>query len=1002
MTTSDDGIPLKAFPTVTAGQAATCSRHRLRAIALAGMALVLIPGAAWWLMSWYPSHLLRQARASQLARDFERAEQSAAAAMAWGAVDADAALIAAESAAEQQKYDTAIRYLERMRSTDRRNRLRAALLAGDLNLHRLHRISAAEIAYRDALVLAPDHIEANTQLARLLGLCGRMREAVPSILGLVRAGVATDLLVLLAKDSGVVHDSEALTLAQRADPDDPDMLMGRAWHAANVGNHDDAISLLQRAIQRQPDLAAAQIALGHQLLVTRRYSELSDWLASVPPSVAHHPETWLIRAASADDSGDVPGAIRCYWEGLRLAPEARSAMASLTRLLARAGESELAERFADQLRRNQSLETVQNRVLLATDRESIDDLLELAHAYEHAGRMWEAYGWCLFAMQLDESHSEARQYLMSLRNQVRVMPLQLVCDAANIARSIDLSRYPLPEPYRSRTVPPPSAADSTAALSMRDDASAVGFDFRYSNGVEHVSTHRMFEFTGGGLAVLDYDRDGFVDIFCTQGHPWSGKAIAAEVGDRLFRNRAGERFAEVSRPAGLDETGFGQGATIGDFNSDGFADIYVANIGANQLWMNHGDGTYRDVTAAAGVAGDDWTTSCVLADLNADGLPDIYAVNYVTDDDVFSRVCRSGDGSPTICMPFDFHGQRDRLWLNDGNGRFTDATATALSIDPTGMGLGVAVWDAHGQGRLSLLVANDTTPNFFFVNEIKSGEQFHLNERGIEAGLGLTGDGKATGCMGVALGDINGDGFIDLNVTNFLGESNTLYVSSPAVGIFEDQTEAMGLKRPTARVVGFGTQFLDLDLDGQFELFMTNGHIDDLTGIGRPYRMPPLLFRMPQKQFAEVNAGDIGPYFQRDWVGRSAVRLDWNRDGREDLAIGHLHDPYALLTNTTATGNRYLSIQLAGVQSSRDAIGTTLRARIGQRTIVRQLTAGDGYQASNERRVIFGLGASENVDDLEVHWPSGSVQRFEHLPASQELLIIEGRQSVWAIPSPNP
>lgn len=987
---------------MTAGQVAPLPNIRRRDYALAGTALALVLGGVWWLASWYPSHLLGQARSFLVARDYARAEQSAASALAWGAASSDAALIAAECAAEQQKYDTAIGYLERMKSADRRHRLRAAILAGNLNLHHLHRLSPAEKAYRAALDVSPDHIEANTELARLLGLCGRMREAVPHILCLVRAGVATDLLVLLAKDSGVVHDSEALALAQRADPDDPGMLMGRAWHTANSGKYDEAISLLNRAIQRQPELTAAHIALGQQLLRMRRYSDLNGWLASVPPAVSKCPETWFIRAGSAEELGDIPGAVRCYWEGLRLAPDARSALAHLTRLLAKSGKPELAERFGDQLRRSQSLESVQNRVLLASNRESIDGLIELSHAYEAAGRMWEAYGWCLLALQLDQSHPEARHDLQRLREFVRGMPLQLVCDPANVALAVDLSQYPLPAAYKSLPVQAATTAGSPATLSLRDDASAVGFDFHYSNGVDQVSNHRMFEFTGGGLAVIDFDRDGSADIFCTQGHAWGREDNSADVGDRLFRNLAGKRFADVSGPAGIEEAGFGQGATIGDFNSDGFADIYVANIGANQLWMNRGDGTFEDVTDVAGVAGDDWTTSCVLADLNADGLPDIYAVSYVTDDDVFSRVCRSGDGSPTICMPFDFHGQRDRLWLNDGNGQFTDATATALSVDPTGMGLGVAVWDAHGHGRLSLLVANDTTPNFFFVNDSNAGEQFHLNERGIEVGLALTSDGKATGCMGVALGDINGDGFIDLNVTNFLGESNTLYLSSPVVGIFEDQTQAMGLRLPTARVLGFGTQFLDLDLDGQFELFMTNGHIDDLTSLGRPYRMPPLLFRMQQKQFAEVNAGDIGPYFQRDWVGRSAVRLDWNRDGRDDLAVGHLHDAYALLTNTTATSNRFLSIQLTGVQSDRDAVGTTLRARIGQRTIVRQLTAGDGYQASNERRVIFGLGGSEAIDHLEVHWPSGLVQQFEQLPVSQELLIIEGRHSALTVQSPNP
>jgi tetratricopeptide (TPR) repeat protein len=988
---------------VTDGQAAPPSKSRTRIVAVAGVVALLIGGVAGWQFWWRPElradRLLTQARVFRSSRDYARAEEIAVAAMAINGAG-DAGVVAAECAAEQGKYERAIQYLQRVTTAERRIRLRAAMLAARLNQHHLHRLSDAEKAYRDALEVAPDHIDANTELAKLLGLCGRKREAVPLVLHLIRLGVETDLLVLLAKESGVVHDSELLSLARQAAPSDPDMLMGLAWHAADSGRAEEAISFLREAVKRAPDLIPAHVALGQQLLAARQFPELNDWLDAIPTDAATLSETWFIRAGMAENVGDAPGAIRCFWEGLRLAPDSRTATAHMARLLAETGVPDLAEKYAEQLRRMHSLETVQNRVLLSANRDGVDGLVELARAYDAAGRVWEAYGWCSFATRLDESHSEGRRYLEQLQKRVRGMPLQLVSDSANVALSTDLSNYPIPRLPRNHLTPASIGADSKVALSFHDDAPTSGFAFRYYNGADR-STHRMYEFTGGGIGVVDYDRDGFADIFCTQGRAWPPEGIVGDDHDRLFRNLRGTQLQEIASLAGLQETGFGQGTAVGDFNSDGFPDIYVANIGANQLWANNGDGTFSDVTQIAEVDGSDWTTSCVLADLNGDGLPDIYAVNYVTADDVFDRVCRDNDGSPTICMPFDFRGQRDRLLLNDGDGHFTDATATSLSIEPAGMGLGVAVWDAHGDGYPSLFVANDTTPNFFFVNESRDGGPFRMRERGIEVGLALTGDGKATGCMGVALGDVNTDGYMDLNITNFLGESNTLYLSSSTVGFFEDQTQAMGLRLPTARVLGFGTQFLDIDLDGQFELFMTNGHIDDLTRKGRPYKMPPLLFRRQRDKFAEVPASELGSYFQRDWLGRSVVRLDWNRDGRDDLAIGHLYDPYALLTNTAPTGNHFLSVSLTGVQSNRDAIGTTVRARVGQRTLVRQVTAGDGYQASNQRHLIFGIGSAEKIDQLEVQWPAGTVQRFEQLPASTELLIIEGRRDCLTVQLPH-
>lgn len=966
---------------------------RRRWIAVSIVLVTAVGVCAWY--AWFRPEVraqrwMSQAKSLRASHQWNRAEQSAAIALELNPSLWSAGLLAAECAGDQQQFQRAVSHLKKIATSEPRTRVRVGMMLVVLQRDRLHDLSATERSLRDILESAPDHIEANLSLARLLGLCGRMVEAIPYALKVIKLGVDTDLLVLLSSENGIVNDPEQLDLARRAFPEDPNVLMGSAWRAANLGQTDDALELLNRAVRLSPELAAGYVAIGQLLVEDRKFVELKDWLRAIPKACDSFGDTWFIRGALAEEQRDYRGAIRCYWEGLFRRPESRSANAHISRLLAETGDLQNAQRFADYLHKLQELENIQNRVMFGPAGLDAGPYVELARAYEATGRLWEACGWCRLAVQRNPTDRDGIRYLSELERKCDGLPLLLVTDASNVARSLDLSAYPLPQLDAIADSIREASGSNVRTISFRDSAKSTGFNFRYFNGVESTPGRRMYELTGGGIGAIDFDLDGVVDLFCTQGCAWPPGGSTDDRRDSLFRNFDGAGFRDVSVEAGILESGFGQGVAIGDYNSDGFPDIYVANIGANQLWLNNGDGTLTAVTTSAGVGGREWTTSCVIADLNADGLADLYDVNYVMGPDVFERVCRNGDGTDKMCMPFDFHGQPDRLWLNAGDGTFGDATSKSLSIEPNGMGLGVAVWDAHGEGRLSLLVANDTTANFFFVNE-SGGADFLMRDRGVESGLAFNGEGKATGCMGIAVGDVNDDGQMDLAITNFLGESSTLYIAGHVPGFFEDRTEAMRLRRPTSRVLGFGTQFLDANLDGRLELFMANGHIDDLTASGRPYRMHPLLFRSQAGTFAEVPASELGPYFQGLWLGRSAVRLDWNLDGRDDIAVGHLYDPYVLLTNTTPEPGRYLAVRVIAVNSHRDAIGTTLKVRAGARQLVCQLTAGDGYQASNERRVVFGLGDAANVDELEIHWPSGQVQRFQNIETSQEILVPEGR-----------
>jgi tetratricopeptide (TPR) repeat protein len=955
----------------------------------AGLSLLLCAAGIGWLVLadlWIdPDAQLQTARQHLAERKYAAAEEAAAKVLAAVPHQPEAALIAARAAVFQSHPQQAVDYAEQVPRSDRKRFVEAALLRAKTSRNSLHALSQAERAYRDALSVDPDNVEANTELATLLALCGRSREAVPFALKTIALGVPTDLVVLLSRENGIVNEAGVLEAASRSHPDDPLPLMGLAWHAASDGDHARAVELLTAATKKQPQLPAAFAALGEQLLEAGRFSELPQWYASLPEAARRLPESWLVLAQLAERNGDRRGALRSYLEASRIAPESKGAIAALARLFAADGDSAAADRFSVRVQERQQLEHAQSRVLQADHVDGVEPVLELAAAYEQVGRLWEALGWMRLATQMNPFDRDVRTRLEGLEKHTRGLPLKLTVDSANLALAIDASPYPLPRLVEPSAVEP-TPKMALRPVSFRDDASAADLRFTYFNGTSGAPTKRMFEFTGGGIGVLDFDADGWPDVFFTQGCTWPPGSRSDQPSDVLYRNQDGRRFTDVSSAANVVDASFGQGVAVGDLDADGFADLYVANIGGSRLLRNNGDGTFADLTHASGVAGDEWTTSCAVADLDGDALPDLYAVNYVMSDDVFDRVC--GDAAtPRLCMPYDFEAQPDRVWKNNGDGSFSEATSSLLANHPPGKGLGVAIWDAFGAGRPNVLIANDTTPNDFFELD----EHGQYVDRGIESGLALNADGKATGCMGIALGDVNDDGQLDIFITNFLAEANTYYTSSTP-GFYEDRTREVDLQHPSFDVLGFGTQFLDADLDGRLELFVANGHIDDLRDIGKPYEMPAQVFRWDGTRFRESPAEELGPYFHEKWLGRAAARIDWNRDGRDDLLVGHLAKPSALLTNTTSSDHHFLQISLVGTQSNRDAIGTIVIARTKNHDETFQLTAGDGYQASNERRITIGCGSAEVIDELIIRWPSGLEQRFENVPADRFLKIIEGRR----------
>lgn len=506
-------------------------------------------------------------------------------------------------------------------------------------------------------------------------------------------------------------------------------------------------------------------------------------------------------------------------------------------------------------------------------------------------------------------------------------------------------------------------------------------------GLDHPtvsgSPHKRFilESTGSGAAFFDYDGDGDLDLYVVDGSTYANYGVGP--GNVLCRNDGGAFVAVV---AGVEDRGWGMGVAVGDYDGDGQRDLYVTNYGANALYRNRGDGTFASVTAQAEVAGDDFSASAAFFDYDQDGDLDLYVANYVVfdiepvlQDLELEDPCIYLGGLRVFCGPQGMEGGRDRLYRNDG-GTFADVTASSgVATANFHYGLGVMPADFDRDGDLDLFVANDETPNVLFRND--GGR---LDDIGLQAGVAYNGDGELEASMGVDAGDCDGDGDLDLYVTNFYGETNTLYLNSGS-GTFIDATAERGLAAPTVGYLGWGTRFFDFDFDGDLDLFVANGHIYpqvDHASAGGTYAQRNQLFANEGAgAFAAVEEAGPGLLVQKS--SRATISGDYDQDGDVDLFTTNIDDSPTLLRNETRTG-RYLVVQI-----DPEVVGTWVRITAGGRTQVRSVGGAAGYLGHGDARLYFGLGRAERVERVEVWWPDGAVTRLEDLPVD-EVVVVKG------------
>lgn len=916
-------------------------------------------------------------------KQFDDAERYAEEARRRDPSLADAYRLGAETAGAQADFERALRWqAEFIERAPVDQQAAAHWKAADSLLLKLHRPTQAEAHFRKALSVT----SAKREFASLLGMCGQVFEANQLRVQCLQADEVREIdLVLLGLGDSASENIDLLQQIAKTSPNDPLVKLGLARAAYQAHELERAELLVREVLKERPELPDARVLLGLVLLgVTKEThsSKLDQWLADFDPTMAAHPGLWFVRGEIADRDGQTAVACRCFGEAIKRDPAHQRAHYRLGQLLPGLDRADAGRAYAERAAGLQQLLLEAKAFNLHRDRETAQ---RVAAVCLQCGHQWEARGWVAIAAALGGKSN----VLDIERSSGRVISTH------DLSRKWPLDDLPLPvgkSPTASAQQIVAAIGSNSSSIRFVDDTQSAGLDFRFVSGDDVKQPGmRMFEFTGGGVGVLDFDRDGWPDVWLTQGGEWPLDSPGKRSLDRLYRNDGAGRFGDVTITAGVVEDRYSQGLAIGDVDQDGFADVYVANFGGDRLYLNQGDGTFRDATSNAGLADDDWSTSCVLADLNGDSLPDCYVVNYLRGPDLATRVCRNADGRIRACTPHEFPAAPDRLLLNQGDGTFKESAADAGIVDVNGKGLGVVALDADGSGRLSVFVANDTTGNFLWsptADSTPAAPQFM--DRALLAGVGFDRDGRSQACMGVAAGDSNNDGLIDLLVTNYYDESNTLFRQVTS-GLFEDVTAKIGLREPSLKQLGFGTQFLDADRDGWLDLFVLNGHVDDETYRGVPFQMRPQCFHNNGAgQFVEVSAEVCGEWFAQPKLGRALARCDWNRDGREDFIAGHRDEPVSLLTNHTPSSGAALSLHLIGTQSERDGIGATIRIKTGKREIVRQLVAGDGYQCSNERRLVIAVGATEAVETLSVQWPSGKSQSWSNVLSNHDYIAVEG------------
>lgn len=549
-----------------------------------------------------------------------------------------------------------------------------------------------------------------------------------------------------------------------------------------------------------------------------------------------------------------------------------------------------------------------------------------------------------------------------------------------------------PPPSSSPTVAPPkkSPAPPRAPIQLRDVTKRTSITFVHSHGGS--GTRYILESVSAGLALFDYNKDGLIDIYFVNGAPLQGTPVpATPPRNTLYRNLGDFRFQDVTEQAGVGDTGFGLGATVGDFDNDGDPDLYLSNYGPNVLFRNNGDGTFSNVTEAAAVGrGNRVGAGVAFLDMDADSDLDLYVANYIK----FSydqHVTRFFGGYPRYPGPQDYEAEPDCVFRNNGDGTFTDVSIESGVAAHAGTGMGMVAADFDNDGDTDVFVCNDVAANMLFRNDGRG----HFEEAGLEVGVAYNFQSVATGSMGADCADYDNDGWLDIFMTAYQGELPILY-RNLGDGFFEDATPATNAGAGMLPHVNWGNGFADFDCDGDKDLYVANGHIDDLIGFidSTTAYAPPntLLMNTGDGKFTDISAS-AGDGMAVKHSSRGIGLDDLDNDGRIDVVVLNSNAPATVLRNESVHDNHWIKIALVGTTSSRDAVGSRVRVVAGGVTQIDEVHSGRGYQSHHGSCLHFGIGASRHIDRIEVNWLGGGQDVLTNVPADQSLVIVQSGEN---------
>ncbi|MGH9861744.1 MAG: CRTAC1 family protein, partial [Candidatus Acidiferrales bacterium] len=554
--------------------------------------------------------------------------------------------------------------------------------------------------------------------------------------------------------------------------------------------------------------------------------------------------------------------------------------------------------------------------------------------------------------------------------------------------------HPLPVAGQSKQpAKPASPAATPASITFTDITAKSGIRFTHNTG--GFGKKFLPETMGAGVAFIDYDGDGWQDIFFVNSSDFPGHKRRTTL-PALFRNNRNGTFTDVTRASGLAIEIYGLGVAVGDYDNDGDDDLYLTALGQNRLFRNNRKGAFTDATTAAGLAGhDDFSSSAAWGDYDKDGHLDLFVANYVQWTPETDLFCTLDGTRKSYCTPESYKGATARLWRNRGDSTFEDVTGAAGLDDATSKGLGVAVLDSNMDGWPDLLLVNDTERNKLYISDGKG----KFTERGVLAGIGFSENGVARAGMGADAADYDRSGYPSILISNFSNQMLALY-HNEGNGLFVDEAPRSEVGRRSLLTLGFAAFFYDYDLDGWLDIFVANGHIEDeIERIQKrvTYAQVPHLFRNTGGgKFVEATES-LGAGFNKRRVGRGAAYADIDNDGDPDLVMTTSGGPAVLFRNDGAS-NRSVRIKLVGTKSNRNGLGATVKVTSGSASQTQMLRSGSSYLSASELILTFGLGSAAHADSIEIRWPSGQVDKLENVAAGQTITVQEGKGQIAAAP----